>query len=105
MESNPSNTADFLLAVSAALTRLKREFQRDYEQAYPALREIIHLVLDEEETKAWDLSSFPHLIFPDLVQAHIATLNLRPLPTHHHQDVTPAREAAEFPIYHEPAFA
>jgi hypothetical protein len=103
MENNPSNTAEFLLAVSAALTRLKRDFQRDYEQAYPALREIIHLVLDEEETKAWNLSSFPHLIFPDLVQAHIATLNLRPLQTH--QDVTPSREAAEFPICHEPAFA
>jgi hypothetical protein len=104
MKINPSNTASFLLAVSAALTQLKRELQREYEQAYPALREIIHLVLDEEETKAWDLSSFPHLIFPDLVEAHIAKLNLRPLEIHH-QNVTRSEEPAEFSIYDQPAFA
>jgi hypothetical protein len=34
-------------------------------------------VLDEEEAKAWDLSFFPHLFLPDLVEAHIATLGAR----------------------------
>jgi hypothetical protein len=104
METNPANTATFLLAVSGALSQLKLELQHEYEHAYPALREIIHLVLDEEETKAWDLSSFPHLIFPDLVEAHIATLNLRPLEIHH-QDITRSREPVDFPIHHQPAFA
>jgi hypothetical protein len=57
--------------------------QQDYEHAYPALGEIIHLMLDEEETKAWELSSFPHLLLPDLVEAHIEKLNLRPVDRRH----------------------
>jgi hypothetical protein len=76
MKTKSSTTTDFLQTVRAALARLKRELQQDYERAYPALREIVHLVLAEEETKAWKLSQFPHLIFPDLVEAHIEKLNL-----------------------------
>jgi len=76
-------TTVFLQIVSVALAQLKRRLQKDYEQAYPALREIIRLVLDEEETKAWALSSFPHLLLPDLVEAHIGNLNLRPAETNH----------------------
>ena len=73
----------FLQTVSGALAQLKQRLQQDYEQAYPDLREIIHLILDEEETNAWDLSSFPHLLLPDLVESHIAQLNLWPArPTH-----------------------
>ena len=72
MKTDQPIPADYLQTVSFALTQLKRELQHDYEKAYPALREIIHLVLDEEESKARALSSFPHLIFPDLVEAHIA---------------------------------
>src|SRR6266700_1796348 len=68
----------FLQIVSVALAQLKQRLQQDYEQAYPDLREIIHMVLDEEEAKAWDLSSFPHLLLPDLVEAHITNLNLQP---------------------------
>ena len=41
----------FLQTVSVALAQLKQRLQQDYEQAYPDLREIIHLVLDDEETK------------------------------------------------------
>jgi hypothetical protein len=67
----------FLQTVSVALRQLKQRLQQDYEQAYPDLREIIHLVLDEEETEAWELSLFPHLLLPDLVEAHIEKLNLR----------------------------
>jgi hypothetical protein len=47
-------------------------------------------VLDEEEAKAWDLSFFPHLFLPDLVEAHIATLGLEPLHTTHHNIVAPS---------------
>jgi hypothetical protein len=43
-------SAVFLQSVSAAVGQLKQQLQHDYEQAYPELREIVHLVLDEEET-------------------------------------------------------
>src|SRR6266704_3311346 len=73
----------FLQIISVALAQLKQRLQQDYEQAYPDLREIIHLVLDEEETEAWELSLFPHLLLPDLVEAHIEKLTLRPVDTPH----------------------
>jgi hypothetical protein len=67
------------------------------------LREIIHLVLDEEETKAWNLTLFPHLLFPDLVEAHIATLNLQPAKTKH-DDLLSPRDFNPVQIY-QPAVA
>lgn len=73
----------FLQTVSVAVEQLKQRLQHDYEQAYPDLREIIHLVLDEEEANAWELSLFPHLLLPDLVEAHITNLNLHPVETRH----------------------
>ena len=73
----------FLQMVSVAVAQLKQRLQQDYELAYPDLREIIHLVLDEEEANAWELSLFPHLLLPDLVEAHISNLNLHPLETKH----------------------
>jgi hypothetical protein len=79
----------FLQTVSVALGQLKQRLQQDYEQAYPNLREIIHLVLDEEETEAWELSLFPHLLLPDLVEAHIEKLNLRPVETRHDEVLMP----------------
>lgn len=103
MTNNPSTATDFPRKISRALAQVKRELQRDYEQAYPALREIIHLVLDEEESKAWKLSPFPHLLFPDLVEAHIAKLSLQPVEAHHH-DFAEAHERTDFPMF-EPAFA
>ena len=105
--------AVFLQTVSVAVVQLKRQLQQDYEEAYPDLREIVHLVLDEEETRAWELSSFPHLLLPDLVDAHIEKLNLRPADTRL-RDAT-ARQARHddllvphhFPEihHHQPAFA
>ena len=83
MKTENLETAVFLQTVSVALAQLKQQLQHDYEQAYPDLREIIHLVLDEEESKAWGLSLFPHLLLPDLVEAHIANLNLQPVETKH----------------------
>ena len=73
----------FLQTVSVALAQLKQRLQQDYEQAYPDLREIVQLILDEEEAKAWELSLFPHLLLPDLVEAHITNLNLHPVETKH----------------------
>ena len=93
-EPDPMKTATqpkpvFLQTVSVALRQLKQRLQQDYEQAYPDLREIIHLVLDEEETEAWELSLFPHLLLPDLVEAHIEKLNLRPVDTRHDELLVP----------------
>jgi hypothetical protein len=86
--TEPTTTV-FLQTVSLAVVQLKQRLQQDYEQAYPALREIVHLVLDEEEIKAWELSLFPHLLLPDLVEAHIAKLNLQPAPTRHDNVIVP----------------
>ena len=87
-QSEPA-PAVFLQTVSAALTRLKHRLQHDYEKLYPGLREIIQLILDEEETKAWELSSFPHLLLPDLVDAHVAKLGLQPAETKHDGGLAP----------------
>ena len=97
------DAAVFLQTVSVALAQLKQRLQLDYEQAYPDLREIVHLVLDEEETKAWELSSFPHLLLPDLVEAHVEKLNLQPADTRHDDLLVPHH----FPKidHHQPAFA
>jgi hypothetical protein len=82
MKTDQSDPAvGFLQTVSVAIAQLKQQLQLDYEQAYPELREIVHLVLDEEESRAWNLTSFPHLLLPDLVEAHIARLNLQPADT------------------------
>ena len=85
-QTNPA--AVFLQMVSVAMVQLKQRLQHDYEQAYPALREIIHLVLDQEETNAWRLSTFPHLLLPDLVETHIANLNLQPAEAKHDDGFT-----------------
>jgi hypothetical protein len=87
-----------LQTVSAAVTQLKQRLQQDYEQAYPGLGEIIHLVLDEEEAKAWELSLFPHLFLPDLVEAHVAKLGLQPAPKKHDVVRVPHR-LLEVPSY------
>ncbi|MGA7274873.1 MAG: hypothetical protein WBX14_08530, partial [Candidatus Udaeobacter sp.] len=79
----------FLQTVSVALGQLKQRMQQNYEQAYPDLRGIIHLVLDEEETEAWELSLFPHLLLPDLVEAHVEKLNLGPADTRHDELLVP----------------
>jgi hypothetical protein len=94
----PTDPAVFLQTVSVAIGQLKQQLQHDYEQAYPELREIVHLVLDEEETKAWELSLFPHLLLPDLVEAHIEKLNLQPAETRH-DDVFAPPHFNEMPMY------
>ena len=103
MITNPnSELTGFLQTVSLALGQLKQRLQRDYEQAYsdyPDLHHLIRIVLDAEEARARELTSFPHLLFPDMVEAHLASLNMRPVGTRHH-----AREQHEVQTY-ESAFA
>ena len=100
--TEPTNTV-FLQTVSIAMTQLKQQLQCDYEQAYPDLAEIVHLVLDEEESRAWNLTLFPHLLLPDLVEAHIAKLNLRPAETRH-EDVLASHRFHQIDNY-EPVLA
>src|SRR4026209_430625 len=64
-------------SVSAAVRGLRLRLEENYRKTYPDLAEIIHLVLDQEEVRAWQLSPFPHLLFPDLVEARIERLKLR----------------------------
>ncbi len=96
-------TLVFLQTVSAAVTQLKQKLQQDYERVYPDLRDIIRLVLDEEEAKAWELSLFPHLLLPDLVEVHVAKLGLQPAGTKH-EDVPVPHRFSEMPTY-QPALA
>jgi len=60
-----------------AVLRLKQQLQHEYEQAHPELRDVIPAILDQEEKNAWNLSSFPHLLVPDLVEARMAKLSLQ----------------------------
>jgi hypothetical protein len=73
----PDPAVVFPQIVTTAVSRLKNRLQQDYERTYPDLGDLVRIVLDEEEAKAWELS-FPHLFLPDLVEAHIAQLGLRP---------------------------
>src|SRR5437660_2062824 len=95
--------AVFLQTLTDAISDLKNRLQQDYEQAYPGLGNVVQIVLDEEEEKAWDLSSFPHLLLPDLVEAHVEKLNLQPADTRHDDLLVPHH----FPKidHHQPAFA
>ncbi|MEY2487496.1 MAG: hypothetical protein QOH39_3144 [Verrucomicrobiota bacterium] len=90
MQTNhqPETGTVFLQMLTGAVSRLKNRLQRDYEQAYPDLRDLIRIILDEEEANAWELS-FPHLFLPDLVEAHIAKLGLQPANTRHDDVPTP----------------
>jgi hypothetical protein len=82
-DQQPERSAGFLQTLVGAVSELKQRLRHDYEQAYPGLRDIIQLVLDEEEANAWELSEFPHLFLPDLVEAHVAKLGLQPADTRH----------------------
>jgi hypothetical protein len=100
---HPDVPPAFLQTVASAIANLKVRLQRHYQQAFPDLAEIIHLVLDEEEVRARELSMFPHLFLPDLVEAHITKLNLQPVEARH-EDLFESSDFAGTPNY-EPAFA
>jgi hypothetical protein len=78
-----------LLTLTRAVSDLRNRLQQDYERAYPGLGNVIRIVVDEEEERAWDLSSFPHLLLPDLVEAHIERLGLQPVSARHDNLLAP----------------
>src|SRR6266404_2918848 len=87
-DQQPETNPVFLQTLTRAVSKLKNRLQRDYEQAYPGVGDLIRIVLDEEEANAWELS-FPHLFLPDLVEAHIARLGLQPVGPPHDDVLTP----------------
>jgi hypothetical protein len=93
-EEHLERIAVFIQRVTAAVSELKEHLQQDYERTYPDLGEIIRIVLDEEEAKAWELSFFPHLFLPDMVEAHIATLGLERTDTKRDKIVAPSAFAS-----------
>jgi hypothetical protein len=83
LPNEPTKTV-FLQTVAVALAQLKQTLQREYEQAYsgyPDLHHLIHIVVESEEARARELTSFPHLLLPDLVEARLASLNLHRIRT------------------------
>ena len=91
----------FPQTVTNAVSKLKNRLQQEYERTYPELGDLVRIVLDEEEAKAWELS-FPHLFLPDLVEAHITQLGLRPADT---RDAARARFSADANHQLVPAYA
>jgi hypothetical protein len=77
IDHSSSEKPDFSETVALAVARLRQQLQHDCERAYPDLRDTIPFILDQEEKHAWELSSFPHLLLPSLVEAHIANLCVR----------------------------
>jgi len=106
METDQYNdpAAVFPQIVTNAVSKLKNRLQQDYERAYPDLGDLVRIVLDEEEANAWELS-FPHLFLPDLVEAHITQLGLRPPEIR--DDRVPAPAGFSTDLHHElvPAYA
>jgi hypothetical protein len=88
-DQHPEANAVSLQTLTGAVSDLKNRLQQDYEQAYPGLGNVVRIVLDEEEERAWDLSSFPHLLLPDLVERHMERLGLQPMSTRHDNLLAP----------------
>jgi len=93
-DQQPEANPVFLQTLTSAVSKLKNRLQRDYEQAYPGVGDLIRIVLDEEEANAWELS-FPHLFLPDLVEAHITRLGLQPASTGEDRVRVPVRFSAD----------
>ena len=93
----------FLQNLPGAVSKLKNRLQRNYERLYPGLHDLIRIVLDEEEANARKLSPFPHLLLPDLVDAHIAQLGLEPV--NYENLFKPVRTSAEQNHQLVPAYA
>jgi len=83
-QPNQAAAVVFLQTVSVAVAQLKQRLQQNYERAHPDLGQLIHIVIDQEEARARELTLFPHLLLPDMVETHLASLNLHPVGTRHH---------------------
>ena len=104
MKTDQDQAAVFPQSLTDTVSKLKNRLQREYEQVYPELGDLVRIVLDEEEVKAWELT-FPHLFLPDLVEAHITQLGLRPAAIRYDCMPAPARFSADENHQLIPAYA
>lgn len=70
--------AAFSERLAGAVAELKHRLQARYERAHPGQAELVRSAVDEAEARAWELSFFPHLFLPELVEACIAERALQP---------------------------
>jgi hypothetical protein len=68
----------FCERLTHAVTELTRRLQAHYEGLHPDQSELVRKAIAEAEATAWELSSFPHLFLPDLIEARITELALPP---------------------------
>jgi hypothetical protein len=73
-----------------AVSPLKNRLRGECEHAYAGHADIIRIVLDEERAKAWELSPFPHLFLPDLVEARMAQLGLQSAVIRYDDELAPS---------------
>jgi hypothetical protein len=64
----------FAEQLTRAVAELKQRLQERYERAHPGQTELVRRAIAEAEARAGELSFFPHLFLPDLVEARIAEL-------------------------------
>jgi len=100
----PDPASVFPQIVVNAVSKLKNRLQEEYERTYPDLGDLVRIVLDEEEVKAWELA-FPHLFLPDLVEEHISQLGLRPAEIRGDRVSAPAHFSADQNHQLVPAYA
>ena len=64
--------------LTTALADLRHRLQAHYERLHPDHCDVVREVVAEAEATAWDLSPFPHLVLPDLVEVRMEQLALEP---------------------------
>jgi hypothetical protein len=72
------SSAAFALKLSRAIAELKHRLLLHYVRLYPEHAKVIRGAVAEAEAQAWELSFFPHLLLPDLLEARLAALQLQP---------------------------
>ena len=72
------SSAAFALKLSRAIAELKHRLQLRYERLYPEHGKLIRGAIAQAEALAWELSFFPNLLLPDLLEARLAELEMQP---------------------------
>ena len=66
-------TAQFYRKMVDTIRDLRDRLLEKYEQTLPGRAYLVRKAVAEAEAMAWQ-TSFPHLLFPDLVEARVAAL-------------------------------
>ena len=70
--------AQYCARLTDTVAKLSQRLQARYESLYPGHREMLRRVIAEAEAASWELSRFPHLLLPDLVEARLEALTSDP---------------------------